>query len=106
MTHGNAIFSQILKLVPRHEFGMLANGIIQAVLSEQPSRWSQFVTHAITQLAGRISLGDIVENISLQAHRLYHLGSVKLTRARPCPALKMDGIAVADETYFLESFKG
>jgi putative transposase len=36
---------------------------------------------AMAQLAGRSSLRDIVENVSAQAHRLYHLGSAKLTRS-------------------------
>jgi len=36
---------------------------------------------AMAQLSGRSSLRDIVENISAQAHRLYHLGSVKLSRS-------------------------
>lgn len=45
------------------------------------SRWSQFVTMAMAQLAGRSSLRDIVDNISSQAHRLYHLGSAKLSRS-------------------------
>ncbi len=35
----------------------------------------------MAQLAGRNSLRDIVENISAQAHRLYPLGSAKLTRS-------------------------
>ena len=35
----------------------------------------------MAQLAGRISLHDIVENISAQAHRLYHLGSARLSRS-------------------------
>jgi putative transposase len=35
----------------------------------------------MAQLAGRNSLRDIVENLSAQAHRLYHLGSAKLTRS-------------------------
>ncbi len=35
----------------------------------------------MAQLAGRISLRDIVENVSAQAHRFYHLGSAKLTRS-------------------------
>lgn len=34
----------------------------------------------IAQLSGRNSLRDIVENMTAQAHRLYHLGSVKLSR--------------------------
>jgi putative transposase len=36
---------------------------------------------AMAQLSGRNSLRDIVENISSQSHRLYHLGSVKLSRS-------------------------
>jgi len=35
----------------------------------------------MAQLSGRSSLRDIVENVSAQAHRLYHLGSVKLSRS-------------------------
>jgi len=35
----------------------------------------------MAQLSGRISLRDIVGNVSAQAHRLYHLGSAKLTRS-------------------------
>jgi len=36
---------------------------------------------AMGQLSGRKSLRDIVENISVQTHRLYHLGSAKLSRS-------------------------
>ena len=36
---------------------------------------------AMAQLSGRNSLRDIVENISAQTHRLYHLGSAKLSRS-------------------------
>ena len=81
MSHCNTIFSQILKLVPRHEFETLAKQHHSGRSFRTASRWSQFVTLAMAQLAGRISLRDIVENVSAQAHRLYHLGSAKLTRS-------------------------
>ncbi len=35
----------------------------------------------MAQLSGRNSLRDIVENLSAQMHRLYHLGSAKLSRS-------------------------
>jgi len=35
----------------------------------------------MAQLSGRNSLRDMVENLSAQAHRLYHLGSAKLSRS-------------------------
>jgi putative transposase len=36
---------------------------------------------AMAQLSGRSSLRDIVNSVSTQAHRLYHLGSAKMTRS-------------------------
>jgi len=35
----------------------------------------------MAQLSGRNSLRDIVDNLSAQVHRLYHLGSARLTRS-------------------------
>ena len=81
MAHHNTVFSQILKLIPRHEFETLANKHHSGRSFRTASRWSQFVTMAMAQLSGRNSLRDIVENISAQAHRLYHLGSAKLSRS-------------------------
>jgi len=45
------------------------------------SRWSQFVIMAFGQLSGRRSLRDLVDNISAQEQRLYHLGSAKISRS-------------------------
>ena len=81
MTHCNTIFSQILKLVPRHEFETLAKQHHSGRSFRTASRWSQFVSLSMAQLSGRNSLRDIVENISAQMHRLYHLGSAKLSRS-------------------------
>jgi hypothetical protein len=39
------------------------------------------VTLSLAQLTGRNSLRDTVDNMSAQAHRLYHLGSTKLSRS-------------------------
>jgi len=81
MAHCNTIFSQILKLVPRHEFESLANRHHSGRMFRTASRWSQFVTMSLAQLTGRSSLRDVVENVSAQEHRLYHLGSAKLSRS-------------------------
>ena len=81
MAHCNTILSQILKLVPRHEFEILANQHHSGRSFRTASRWSQFVVLMMAQMAGRSSLRDIVENISAQAHRLYHLGSAKLSKS-------------------------
>jgi putative transposase len=81
MAHCNTIFSQILKLVPRHEFERLAKQHHSGRSFRTASRWSQFVMLTLAQLSGRLSLRDIVENTAAQIHRLYHLGSVKISRS-------------------------
>ena len=81
MAHNNTVFSQLLKLIPRHEFESLAKQHHSGRSFRTASRWSQFVTLMMAQLSGRNSLRDIVENTSAQSHRLYHLGSAKLSRS-------------------------
>lgn len=81
MAHCNTIFSQILKLVPRDEFETLAIEHHSGRSFRKASRWSQFVALGMAQLAGRVSLRDIVDNLGAQTHRLYHLGSAKLSRS-------------------------
>ena len=81
MSHHNTVFSQLLKLQSRHEFETLAKQYHSGRSFRTATRWSQFVTMAMAQLSGRNSLRDIVENMSAQAHRLYHLGSAKLSRS-------------------------
>ena len=81
MAHCNTILSQILKLVPRHEFETLAKQHHAGRAFRKASRWSQFVSLTMAQLSGRNSLRDIVDNMSAQMHRLYHLGSAKLSRS-------------------------
>ena len=81
MVHCNTILSQILKFVPRHEFESLAIKYHSGRSFRTTSRWPQFVGLTMAQLSGRQSLRDIVDNLSAQAHRLYHLGSSKMTKA-------------------------
>lgn len=81
MAHSNTVLSQLLKLVSRHEFESLAQQHHSGRAFRSATRWSQFVTLMIAQLSGRSSLRDIIENVSAQAHRLYHLGSAKLSRS-------------------------
>lgn len=81
MSHHNTVFSQLLKLIPRHEFEALANQHHSGRSFRKASRWSQFVAMAMGQLTGRDSLRDIIDNLSAQTHRLYHMGCAKLSRS-------------------------
>ena len=69
-------------MVSRHEFESLAKIHHEGRSFRTTSRWSKFVTLMMAQqLSGRNSLRDIVENMAVQAHHLYHLGSAKLSRS-------------------------
>ena len=81
MAHCNTILSQILKIVPRHEFETLSIEHHWGRSFRKASRWSQFVSLAMAQLSGRTSLRDIIDNLCAQTHRLYHLGCAKLSRS-------------------------
>ena len=75
------MFSQILKLVPRHEFESLARTHHQGRKLRKMTRWSQFVSLGLAQLAGRTSLRDVVSNLKAQAGKLYHLGCGEVNRS-------------------------
>jgi len=81
MAHCNTILTQILKIVPRHEFEVLANQHHSGRSFRTATRWSQFVAMTMGQLSGRSSLRDVVANLSAQSHRLYHLGCAKLSQS-------------------------
>lgn len=81
MSHSNTIRSQLFTFVPRHELVRLAKNHYSGRSLRTASRRSQFNCLAIAQLSGRNSSRDVVESMYAQAHRLYHLGSAKLTRS-------------------------
>ena len=80
MIHHNTVIAQLLKLIPRHEFDTLENQHHTGRSFRKASRWSQFVTMMVAQLSARNSLRDIVDNMAAQIHKLYHLGTGKLSR--------------------------
>jgi len=73
LAHHNTVFSQVLKLIPRHEFESLARKHHQGQKLRKMTRWSQFVSLGLAQLAGRASLRGVVSNLKAQAGKLYHL---------------------------------
>lgn len=81
MAHSNTVFAQLLKLVPRHQFEVLAEEHHIGRRFRKTSRWSQFVALAMGQLSGRQSLRDVVANAAAQASSWYHLGASRVTRS-------------------------
>ena len=68
-------------MVSRHEFETLATRHHEGRRLRKMTRWSQFVSMALAQLAGRSSLRDVVSNLCAQTTKLYHLGTAPVSRS-------------------------
>jgi IS4 transposase len=74
MAHSSTVLSQIIRILPRHEFQSLADKHHVGGKFRGFSRWTQFVALLTAQLSGRTSLRDVVANLRAQREKLYHLG--------------------------------
>ena len=81
MAHNSTVFSQILKLFSRHEFDALAKEHHVGQKLRKATRFDQFLALMMAQLCGRSSLRDIVDNLSVQSKKLYHLGAKTISRS-------------------------
>jgi putative transposase len=81
MAYHSSVLSQLLKLLPRHEFEQQANRIDGRRRSDALSRWSQFFALTVGQLGGRHSLRDIEATVHSQRPHHYHLGSQSISRS-------------------------
>jgi hypothetical protein len=70
VAHGNTIFAQVLKMIPRSHIESLDNEHGTGRRSRSLSRWSQFGALVFAQLAGRHSLRDVVQCMAAQAGAL------------------------------------
>lgn len=81
MAYHSSVLSQLLKLLPRHEFEKQANRVDGRRRSDALSRWSQFFALTVGQLGGRRSLRDIEATVQSQRQHRYHLGSQSISRS-------------------------
>jgi len=81
LAHANTVFSQLLKLVSRHEFQSLSKQHHEGQGLRKISRWDQFVSLLMAQLSGRQSLRDIEANMNAQSGSHYHLGVRRIAKS-------------------------
>jgi putative transposase len=81
LAHHDTLFAQLLRLIPRHRFDALASQHHQGRKLRSINRWSQCVALMLGQLSGRSSLRDLIDDLSAQGRRLYHLGCRRVTRS-------------------------
>ena len=81
MAHHCIVLSQLLKVLPRHEFEAVARKHHRGHRLRAISHWDQFIALTVGQLTGRSSLRDLVANLNAQVRRLYHLGARSVSRS-------------------------
>jgi hypothetical protein len=81
VAHCNTIFSQMLKLIPRHHFAKLEAEHGTGRQARSFSRWSQLVHLLSMQLTARVSLRDGVSSLNARVRSLYHLGVKPVPRS-------------------------
>jgi putative transposase len=81
MAHHNTVLSQLLQLVPRHEFDALSKVHDGKRRKDALPRWSQFVALTTGHLGGRKSLRDITSTLESQASCHYHLGCRNVSKS-------------------------
>ena len=70
MAHGNTIFGQMLRLMPRHHFSSLEQGHGTGRAARCFSRWDQCVHLLFMQLTGRVSLRDGITGLKARFRSL------------------------------------
>jgi len=81
MSHHNTILTQMLNLMPRHQFDCLSQTHDGRRRQGALSRWSQFVSMLTCQLSGLNSLRDIETTMHSQRQHRYHLACGNISRA-------------------------
>ena len=81
MAHHNIVLSQMLKIIPRHEFEHLSTQHDSKRRQGAITRWSQFVSMLTCQLSGLSSLRDIESTMKTQQQHRYHLACGNISRS-------------------------
>src|SRR6266436_1988726 len=81
MRHKNSVFHGVLKHVPWSEFDRLVDEHQADARVRRLTTKSQFVALLYGQLAGAVSLREIVTGLQSHAARLYHIGAKPAQRS-------------------------
>jgi transposase len=74
MNHGKYVFSQVIEIVPPHQFQKCVDRYCGQYRIKQLTCWEQFLAMTFGQLAYRESLRDVTTCLKAQQSKLYHLG--------------------------------
>ena len=100
MKHHNSVFQQLLKVIPRHQFQKVVDRHNGDHRIRTLSCWTQLVAMMFTQLAGRVSIRDLVENFNTCHNHHYHLGVSRIKRSSLSDANSHRTASIFSETFF------
>ena len=81
MSHRNTVLAQFLKLEPKHEFTKLAQEHHNGQKFRKFTRFDQFIVLFTLQITDRNSIRDVIENLKVQASKLFHIGTQTMSRS-------------------------
>lgn len=79
--HSNTIMSQLLSLLPRHQFDQAVSDFGGDIYVKKFSTWNQLTVLLYAQASGKNSLRDIQTALGTQEPKLYHLGLPAVKRS-------------------------
>lgn len=100
MKHHNSVFQQLLKVIPRHQFQKVVDRHNGDHRMRKLSCWTQLVAMMFVQLAGRVSIRDLVENFNACHNHHYHLGVSRIKRSSLSDANNHRTASIFSETFF------
>jgi hypothetical protein len=81
MSHYTTVLSEMLNLLPRHQFETLVRKHNSDRYVKRFNSWHQLVTMLYAQASGKQSLRDIQRGLEAHFTRLYHLGLPEIKRS-------------------------
>ena len=100
MKHHNSVFHHLLKAIPRHQFQKVVDRHNGDHRIRTLSCWTQLVAMIFAQLAGRVSIRDLVENFNDCHRQHYHLGVSQIKRSSLSDANSQRAASIFTETFF------
>lgn len=99
MRHQNTVYHSVLKVIPRGEFDRLVKKHGMDFRTRGLSTWTQFVALLFAQLAGTVSLRDLVTSLQSHLGMLYHLGAKPVRRSSLADANRERSHVFFDELF-------
>jgi hypothetical protein len=100
MRHYNTIFSQVLNLIPRHQFETIVKRHKADRYVKYFSCWQQFITLLFAQIRSKDSLRDIETSLRTHTNKWYHLGLKDIKRSTLCDANKNRNYRIYEQLFY------